>query len=77
MMVVAVRPGSASPFGRPVTLFEKSGLYSEPNLERRLYDVSPDGTRFVMLRAIPLGSPPQLRVLTGWSELARQAKPSR
>jgi dipeptidyl aminopeptidase/acylaminoacyl peptidase len=77
MMVVAVRPGSASPFGRPVTLFEKSGLYSEPNLERRLYDVSPDGTRFVMLRAIPLGSPPQLRVLTGWSELARQAEPSR
>jgi Tol biopolymer transport system component len=77
MMAVSVRPGSASPFGRPVTIFENSGLYREPNLERRLYDVAPDGTRFVMLRAIPLESPPQLRVLTGWSELARQANSSR
>jgi Tol biopolymer transport system component len=77
MMSVAVRPGSANPFGKPVTIFEKGGLYSEPNLERRLYDVAPDGTRFVMLRAITVGSPPQLRVLTGWTELARQAKPAR
>jgi eukaryotic-like serine/threonine-protein kinase len=73
MMSAAVRPGSANPFGKPVTIFEKSGLYSEPNLERRLYDVAPDGTRFVMLRAIPVDTPPQLRVLTGWTELARRA----
>jgi serine/threonine-protein kinase len=77
MMSVAVGSGSAGPFGRPVTIFEKSGLYREPNLERRLYDVAPDGTRFVMLRAIPEESPPQLRVLTGWTELARQSKPGR
>ena len=77
MMAVAVRPGSPSSFGRPVTIFEKSGLYSEPNLERRLYDVAPDGTRFVMLRAIASESPPQLRVLTGWTEFARRAKPAR
>lgn len=77
MMSVAVRPGSANPFGKPVTIFEKPGLYREPNLERRLYDVAPDGTRFVMLRAIAAGSPPQLRVLTGWTELARQPKPAR
>ncbi|HLN81922.1 MAG TPA: protein kinase, partial [Thermoanaerobaculia bacterium] len=77
MMSVAVRPGSANPFGKPVTIFEKGGLYSEPNLERRLYDVAPDGTRFVMLRAIAVGSPQQLRVLTGWTELARQPKPAR
>jgi dipeptidyl aminopeptidase/acylaminoacyl peptidase len=77
MMGIAFRPGSASPFGKPATIFEKSGFYSEPNLERRLYDVAPDGSRFVMLRAIPLGSPPQLRVLTGWTELARRAKTSR
>jgi hypothetical protein len=30
-----------------------------------------------MLRAIPEESPPQLRVLTGWTELARQSKPGR
>ena len=77
MMAVSVRPGPPSSFGKPVTLFEKSSLYSEPNLERRLYDVAPDGSRFVMLRAIPLESPPQLRVLTGWTELARQPKPAR
>jgi Tol biopolymer transport system component len=77
MMAVAIRPGHPSPFGKPVTIFEKSGLYSEPNLERRLYDVAPDGTRFVMLRAIPAEAPPELRVLTGWPELARQPMPAR
>jgi Tol biopolymer transport system component len=77
MMAVAVRPGPSSSFGKPVTIFENSGLYREPNLERRLYDVAPDGTRFVMLRAIAAGSPPQLRVLTGWTERARQPKPAR
>jgi hypothetical protein len=76
-VAVAVRPGPSSSFGKPVTIFEKSGLYSEPNLERRLYDVAPDGTRFVMLRAIADESPPQFRVLTGWTELARQPTPAR
>jgi Tol biopolymer transport system component len=74
MMAVTVQPGS---FGKPVMIFEQSGLYREPNLERRLYDVAPDGSRFVMLRAIADESPPQLRVLTGWTKLARQPKPAR
>ncbi len=77
MMAVAVRPDSVGRFGKPVTLFERSGLYSEPNLSRRLYDVAPDGSRFVMLRAIPLASPPELHVVVGWTELARQPKPAR
>ncbi|HEU5249536.1 MAG TPA: hypothetical protein VFW15_06065, partial [Thermoanaerobaculia bacterium] len=75
MMAVAVRPGPSGSFGKPIQVFDRSGLYSEANLERRLYDVSPDGARFVMLRAIPAGAPPQLRVLTGWTEIARRARP--
>lgn len=77
MIGVSVGPGPSSDFGKPVTIFENNDFYSEPNLERRLYDVAPDGTRFVMLRAIAAGSPPQLRVLTGWTELARRAKVAR
>ncbi|HSE63995.1 MAG TPA: protein kinase [Thermoanaerobaculia bacterium] len=77
MMAVAVRPGPSGTVGKPVQVFERPGLYSEANLERRLYDVAPDGRRFVMLRAIPDESPPQLRVLTAWTELARPPKPAR
>ena len=66
-------------FGEPRQLFA-AGAYRGMSREDgpRQYDVTPDGKRFLMLRAetAPVESPARLDVISGWvTRLAQQARP--
>src|SRR5262249_48417029 len=70
LMAVPIQPGSSFVAGNPQILFEGSYL---SNLSGFVYDVSPDGRRFLMTKPIqPTGGssapPPQLVVVLNWLE---------
>ena len=61
--VVAVAVRSDGTFGAPRRLFDRSNYYL-----RYGYDVSPDGTRFLMIRRDEGSVPRQLNVILNWSD---------
>jgi Tol biopolymer transport system component len=57
---------------QPEQLFE--GLYEPPSTGGSpYYDVSPDGTRFVMLQSIEAATQKQLQVVLNWDEEVKKA----
>ena len=69
VMAVPVQPASSFAAGNPQVVFD--GPYIAPN-NAFTYDVSPDGKRFLMIKAAqPTGAasaPPQLVVVLNWFE---------
>jgi hypothetical protein len=64
--------------GRPTMLFE--GNYPAPNAGRQLYDVSPDGQRFLMIKnaeAEAKVSPPQIIVVQNWDQELKRLVPTK
>jgi eukaryotic-like serine/threonine-protein kinase len=70
VMAVAVR--SDGTFGAPRRLFDRSNYYL-----RYGYDVSPDGTRFLMIRRDEGSAPRQLNVILNWSDEGEPASGGR
>ena len=68
MMAVSVRQGDDLVFGRPVPLFDDAYLRpSKISPDVHSYDVSPDGSRFVMIERSDQGAAnPDLKVIIGW-----------
>jgi hypothetical protein len=71
MMAVEVQTSPDFHAGIPKVLFEKGGL---PNV----FDVSPDGKRFLMLKPEggPQAQPNQLNIVLNWSEELRRLAPA-
>lgn len=67
MMVVDVESGPVFRAGAPRVLFEGRYRVSSGGLNQN-YDVSPDGQRFVMIRAAGESGPPQIRLVLNWFE---------
>jgi eukaryotic-like serine/threonine-protein kinase len=79
MMAVPVAEGPGFTPGRPVRLFEGTGyLGAGPQGGGRTYDVSPDGSRFLMVRfSAPTAAPAPLVVVLNWFEELRRLAPVR
>jgi hypothetical protein len=74
LMSVPVTAGPAFAPGRPVRLFEGAGfLGAGAQGGGRTYDVSPDGSRFLMVRIEDQSSTPLVVVLNWFEELERLA----
>lgn len=73
---VPVREGSTLSFDSPQLIVD--GTYPAPNWSRQ-YDVSPDGTRFLMLKAVtdPLATPAQLVLVQNWFEELKHLVPTK
>jgi Tol biopolymer transport system component len=73
MMRVPVRTGDEFHAGAPEVLFErrlKRGIYDSLS-----YDISPDGTRFLMIQRNLENAPNELRVVHDWREVLRLRVP--
>jgi Tol biopolymer transport system component len=75
MMAVDITLGQAFKAGTPHMLFE--GKYeTRPAASETNYDISPDGQRFLMIKASPQPeATAQLRVVTNWFEELKQRVP--
>ena len=70
MMVVEVETEGGLILGKPRLLFERQPLFE-------LYDVTPDGPRFVMLEEMEHDLPPtQLNLVLNWGEELRRLAPA-
>jgi dipeptidyl aminopeptidase/acylaminoacyl peptidase len=69
MMVARVLPGSTLSFAEPELLFEATGFLSNAN--RRHYDITPDGQRFLMIRPVETGQQSELVYVENWTEELR------
>lgn len=65
LMVVTIRAGPTVSAGTPRRLFE--GRYERSDIGRN-YDLSPDGTRFVMIRSEEREMPARVHVVLNWQE---------
>jgi serine/threonine-protein kinase len=78
VMSAAITPGSAFSAGTPTAVVK--GAYLSPQTGR-MYDVSPDGRRFLLIKeARPEGEsppPPQLIVVQNWTEELKRLVPTR
>jgi Tol biopolymer transport system component len=77
IMAAPVTPGAVFSAGTPVAVVK--GNYSSPQTGR-MYDVSPDGRRFLLIREVrPQGEtappPPQLIVVQHWTEELKRLVP--
>jgi serine/threonine-protein kinase len=77
IMAAPIVPGSVFSAGTPVAVVK--GNYSSPQ-SGRMYDVSPDGRRFLLIKEVrPQGEaaapPPQLIVVQHWSEELKRLVP--
>jgi hypothetical protein len=69
MYAVPVTPGATFVHGSPKLLFTSGSL--APDTYHRAYDISPDGTRFLMINSGG-GDAPSLNVIFNWrAELER------
>ena len=77
MMAVPVEQGPPLTLGVPTVLFE-GGYHQRPRPGRR-YDISPDSTRFLMMKDETTGdesAPVQIRIVFNWFEELKQLVPT-
>jgi len=74
VMAVPIRDGNSFAAGTPQAVFK--GTYLAPQ-SGRMYDVSPDGRRFLMIKNAEAGDapPPQLVVVRNWFEELKRMVP--
>ena len=75
LMAVSVESGSSFSAGAPEMLFQ--GSYPAPNAGRGLYDVSPDGQRFLMIKGDERSTAQNLTVVLNWHEELKRLVPTR
>ncbi len=75
MMAVSVETEPTFSAGKPEVLFEGSYLSSESDPEFQYYDISPDGQRFLMIKAVE-GSTAQINVVLSWFEELKRLVPT-
>ena len=73
MVVVDVTPAATPSFGKPRTLFE--GAYMFGRTEGQEFDVTPDGSRFLMLKPQQPPAARPLNVRVNWFNELRQSIP--
>ena len=76
MMTIPIKPGLTVAAGKPQRLFD--GEYVMPLLSRT-YDISPDGRRFLMIKAdkaVGSTSRPQLIVVQNWFKELKRLVPT-
>jgi len=74
MMVVDVAAGPELSIGLPRVLFE--GHYLMGFGGGNMYDVTPDGQRFLMVRQPPDAAPTEIRVVLNWAEELKRLVPT-
>ena len=75
MMATSITTHPALSVGTPRLLFEGQYL-SSPSTNPRLYDLAPDGTRFVMNQGEGAPRPTELQVVQNWFEELRRLVPT-
>jgi len=75
MMVVSFQTEPTFRAGRPEVLFEGSYVTSRFTLGYQYYDISPDGQRFLMIKAVE-GSTAQINVVLNWFEELKRLVPT-
>ncbi len=75
MMAVSVETEPTFSAGKPEVLFEGSYLSSESDPEFQYYDISPDGQRFLMIKAEE-GSTAPINVVLNWFEELKRLVPT-
>jgi len=75
MMAVSVETEPTFSARKPEVLFEGSYLSSESDPEFQYYDISPDGQRFLMIKAEE-GSTAQINVVLNWFEELKRLVPT-
>jgi hypothetical protein len=73
MMVVSVQTEPTFKWGRPRVLFERSYHSSSISPGLQYYDISPDGQRFLMIKAG--GGQGQINVVLKWFEELKRLVP--
>jgi eukaryotic-like serine/threonine-protein kinase len=68
LMRVAVEAGSGWKAGAPTKLLEGPYIWTVPNFGGRLYDISPDGQRFLVLKTVDTPEPSTIVVVQNWFE---------
>ena len=61
--------------GTPQRLFETQANYASVGTVTRMYDVAPDGERFLMVKDRIVESPPQIVVVQNWLEELKRLVP--
>ncbi len=79
VMAVPIQSGSTFTYGAPQRVFEGPYLAPGPNIGRT-YDVSPDGQRFLMIKAAPRSdsdaqADPRLVLVLNWTEELKRLVP--
>jgi len=75
LMAVSVQTEPTFRAGRPEVLFEGSYVMSSDLPGYQYYDISPDGQRFLMIKAVE-GSTGQINVILNWFEELKRLAPS-
>jgi serine/threonine-protein kinase len=77
LMAVEIRTRPTVKIGRPEQLFQ--GPYLRQGLSGRTYDVSPDGTRFLMIKepgTATIAAPPLIVIVENWFQELNQLVPA-
>ncbi len=75
MMVVSIQTEPAFKAGRPRVLFEGLYLSTRISLGYQYYDISPDGQRFLLIKAEE-GSTAHINVVLNWFEELKRLVPT-
>jgi len=75
LMRVAVEAGAGWKAGTPVNLFGPPYIWTIPNFGGRLYDISPDGQRFLVLKSVDTPQPSTIVFVQNWFENLKRRAP--
>lgn len=75
MMVAEITTDPAFSAGSPTVLFEGPYDLGE-GWKPRIYDLSPDGSRFVMIQREEYPSPPHFKIVHNWFEELKRLVPT-
>ena len=75
LMRVSVESGSGWKAGKPTKLLGGPYLWTISNFGGRLYDISPDGQRFLVLKSVDTPEPSTIVVVQGWFEDLKRRVP--
>ena len=77
-MAVPIEPGPGFTAGNPRVIVDGPFATILPGSQGRMYDVSRDGQRFLMIKADDIGeqaAPPQIVVVQNWFEELKRLAP--
>ena len=75
-MRVAVEDGSQWKAGVPTTLLGEPYIWTISNFGGRLFDISPDGQRFLVLKPVTTPQPSTIVLMQNWLEDLKRRAPT-